>query len=165
MPLQPVRGSYAFDLTVDQNLRSGIFQPMRPFDYFTGGPISTREKITIVEDGGELEILNGFETDIELILVNRNGKVFEAVDVGSGQKKKLYRKESAPVVTEYPALVGAGDENSFMLDSFVTPMHIGSFIGERDHYAVRFAGEPQWVDSGINSSKRIKDRHILFGVF
>jgi hypothetical protein len=102
LPVQMNEGGI-YNMTKGLHLRRGQFEPLSEMHYLTLRPFQTREKIEVrPSKRGDLELLNGFETDLDSIIVRHNGRWLRAESVRSGDAAPLGPLSQAPLGERNP---------------------------------------------------------------
>jgi len=155
-PLQTSSG-YSFDLTRDQHLESGLFNPSTNFHFFTAMPFQTRERL--VYDPGDNTVTNGFETAVKDVFIRDGARILTAAELLPGEKKKLEQSTEKEIM---PAFVDTLEkEEKVYYKSYMIEFATGWISRNQLDYIFRFDGKTSSIQSG--TSIRGRGCHILVG--
>jgi hypothetical protein len=157
------RRGRTIDLSNDQHLDSGWITARVPAYFRFRKSETRRERLTVRQDGaGAISVVNGLGVDVrELVLADRNGKVYSATGVRAGAETKLSPAQLTLVENK------AGMRELFTADDWPKKMNEvaanpGRYLAPGCYLATLDASP--FVEEGLKNVGARKGRALVYGI-
>ena len=152
------------DWTQSQHFQRGWVSARVPAYFLLRKSEMRRERIQIVNENGELQIVNGLGAPVKLLwLADSNKNIFEARDVAAGQKAALMRSKLESPLKLGPAVLLRDITFAARTNSF--ELNVGNYLQQNTYIAV-LDGNP-FIENALGpaaSPKRTRSSAVVFGI-